>query len=117
MSSSIFHRPWGYFEVLAGLSGVPHNLKRLHVNPGSRLSLQSHQKRSEVWSVVQGEALAEIDGTSRRLRYGEIATIPAGVKHRLSNPGDVTLIVVELQTGESFEEEDIIRYEDDHARQ
>lgn len=113
---TVDHRPWGYFEVLSPLVGVAHQIKRLHVNPGARLSLQSHRRRSEVWCVVQGEATAELDGRPRTLRYGELLVIPVGAKHRLSNRGDITLIVVEIQLGEAFEEEDIVRYEDDYSR-
>jgi len=112
----VTHRPWGHFEVLPGLPGVPHQIKRLHVNPGARLSLQSHRFRSELWCVVQGRAEATLNGEEKHLEYGDSVIVPAGTKHRLANPGDVTLIAVEVQTGESFSEEDIERFQDDYAR-
>jgi len=109
-------RPWGGYEVLPGLPGVAHQIKRLHVHPGARLSLQSHRCRSELWCIVQGEAEATLDGRILRLSYGGLLAIPVGAVHRLSNPGNKTLIVVEVQTGESFEEEDVVRYNDDYGR-
>jgi len=113
----ITHRPWGHFEVLPSLPGVPHQIKRLHVNPGSRLSLQSHRFRSELWCVVQGRAEATVGEEVKLLGYGDSVFIPVGTKHRLSNPGDLTLIVVEVQTGEAFDEHDIQRFQDDYARE
>lgn len=110
-------RPWGGYEVLPGLSQDSHKIKRLYVEPGARLSLQSHRFRSEVWCVVQGKAEATVDGKIFQLSYGEILTIPVGSVHRLSNPGEERLVVVEIQTGETFSEEDIVRYEDDYGRQ
>lgn len=115
-SLRVVDRPWGHFEVLPALPGVPHQIKRLHVNPGARLSLQSHRYRSELWCVVQGTAEARLGDAVHVLEYGETLRIPVGELHRLANPGDVTLIVVEVQTGEAFEETDIRRYEDDFDR-
>ena len=103
--------------MLPGLSQDSHKIKRLYVEPGARLSLQSHRFRSEVWCVVQGKAEATVDGKIFQLSYGEILTIPIGSVHRLSNPGEERLVVVEIQTGETFSEEDIVRYEDDYGRQ
>ena len=115
-SPQIEHRPWGHFEVLQPLAGVPHVIKRLHVRPGARLSLQSHQRRSEVWCVVQGQAEVELGADVRHLTYGDVVIIPVETKHRLTNSGDITLIVVEMQTGEAFEEEDITCFHDDYER-
>ena len=103
--------------MIPGLSLDSHKIKRLYVEPGARLSLQSHRFRSEVWCIVEGRAEATLDGKILRLSYGDILTIPVGSVHRLSNPGEERLVVVEIQTGESFSEDDIVRYEDDYGRQ
>ncbi len=108
-------RPWGSFQVVE--VGARHQIKRLHVNPGARLSLQSHRLRSELWCVVEGAAEATLDGATVSLSYGEVLAIPVGAQHRLANPHAFEpLVVVEIQTGESFDEDDIIRYEDDYLR-
>jgi mannose-6-phosphate isomerase-like protein (cupin superfamily) len=109
-------RPWGGYEVLPGLSEDSHKIKRLYVEPGARLSLQSHRFRSELWCVVRGKAEATLDGTILQLSYGDLLKIPVGSVHRLSNPGDERLVVVEIQTGASFSEDDIVRYDDDYGR-
>ena len=111
----LVERPWGSYEVLA--SGPGHQVKRLAVQPGARLSLQSHRLRAELWCVVAGTAEATLDGVVSRLLVGDVLRIPVGAVHRLANPDvDETLVVVEVQTGESFSEDDITRYEDDFGR-
>ena len=75
-----------------------------------------HKYRAENWTVVQGVALVQVDEMLQTLKPGEMATIPLGAKHRLSNPGDTELIIVEVQRGASTAEEDIKRYEDDFGR-
>ena len=78
-------RPWGYFEVLIDLPHV--KVKRLVVNPGHRLSLQSHKLREEHWVVVSGPARATVGDITRDYNYGEHLHIGRGVKHRLAAPG------------------------------
>ncbi len=107
-------RPWGYFEILVDL---PHTkVKRLVVNPGQRLSLQSHTLREEHWVVVQGPARVTLGDDTEDYDYGDYVHIGIGVKHRLAAPGDKPVEIIETQVGEGFPEEDIVRYEDDYKR-
>ena len=106
------HRPWGGFHRLA------HNehatVKILWVEPGKRLSLQSHKFRSELWIVVEGEMEVEIDGNRIIVGQDEQAFIPCGAKHRAVGL-DKKCRWVEIAFGH-FDEDDITRYEDDHGR-
>jgi mannose-6-phosphate isomerase-like protein (cupin superfamily) len=107
-------RPWGYFEILVDL---PHTkVKRLVVNPGQRLSLQSHKLREEHWVIVSGPARVTLNDETRDYHYGEHVYIGRGVKHRLAAAGKKTIEIIETQVGDDFPEEDIIRYEDDYRR-
>jgi len=107
-------RPWGSWHVIDVADG--YKIKRIHVNPGSRLSLQSHEHRSEHWVVIQGQATCEIDGTESIAQHGESIDVPVGAKHRLGNQGTEELIIVEVQLGGYTGEDDISRYEDDYGR-
>ena len=80
------------------------------------LSLQLHNHRSEHWVVVSGKALIEIEGEKKLLNKNESAYIPLGSKHRLSNPGNSPLILIEVQSGDYFGEDDIIRFQDKYGR-
>jgi mannose-6-phosphate isomerase len=108
------HRPWGHFEVLADQSAL--KLKRIVVQPGGRLSLQRHRLRHEHWFVVEGLAEVEIDTTLCSLGPGQSVNIPVGAWHRLANVGKQALVLIEIQTGESFDENDIERAADDYGR-
>jgi mannose-1-phosphate guanylyltransferase / mannose-6-phosphate isomerase len=108
------HRPWGWFESLA--LGARFQVKRIHVNPGAALSLQSHHHRAEHWIVVQGTARVTVDGTSRLMTENESVFIPLGATHRLENPGKVPMVLIEVQTGAYLGEDDIVRYEDGYGR-
>lgn len=92
-------------------------LKRIEVRPGGRLSLQLHHYRAEHWVVAQGKALALVGDERRTLSVGESINIPAGVPHRLTNPGTELLVVTELQVGEILSEDDIVRLSDDFGRE
>jgi len=107
-------RPWGKFTNLE--QGKRFKVKSLYVNPGKRLSLQKHLYRSEHWTVVQGNALVQLDEQEFLLAPNESTYIPIGTKHRLSNYGKFPLEIIEVQVGEYLEEDDIIRYEDDYER-
>jgi mannose-1-phosphate guanylyltransferase len=113
-------RPWGGYEVIGAMKASNesgHQIKMIYVNPGARLSLQSHQFRSELWCVVSGTAEATVGDQKRILKYGENIVVPQGTVHRLANPDEsVRLVVVEVQTGSSFDENDIIRHQDDYGR-
>ncbi|MCD6373206.1 MAG: mannose-1-phosphate guanylyltransferase/mannose-6-phosphate isomerase [Thermococcus sp.] len=108
------YRPWGSYTVLE--EGERYKIKRLTVLPGKRLSVQMHYHRSEHWVVVRGTAKVLVGDKEILLRPGESTFIPAGVKHRLENPGKVVLEVIETQIGEYLGEDDIVRFEDDFGR-
>jgi mannose-6-phosphate isomerase len=114
MSLESEERPWGSWHVIDVADG--YKIKRIHVNPGSRLSLQSHEHRSEHWVVIQGEATCEIDGVESVVRHDESIDVPLGAKHRLGNQGAEELVIVEVQLGGYTGEDDICRYEDDYGR-
>jgi mannose-1-phosphate guanylyltransferase/mannose-6-phosphate isomerase len=108
------YRPWGYFDSID--SGKGFQVKRIFVNPGAKLSLQKHQKRSEHWVVVKGVAMVTCGQKKIKLVANESTYIPKGEIHRLENYGVGTLEIIEVQTGEYFGEDDIIRLEDDYER-
>lgn len=108
------HRPWGTFTVLE--EGERFKIKRIEVKPGASLSLQMHYHRSEHWIVVQGTAKI-INGDEQFLLNSNQSTyIAAGNKHRLENPGIMTLVMIEVQSGEYLGEDDIVRFEDSYGR-
>ena len=80
------------------------------------MSYQSHSKRSEVWTVISGEALVTIDDKTSELKINESIFIPVKSKHRLENRSEIKLNIIEIQTGSYFGEDDIERYEDDYNR-
>jgi mannose-1-phosphate guanylyltransferase/mannose-6-phosphate isomerase len=108
------HRPWGYFESIA--MGNRFQVKRIVVNPGASLSLQSHFHRSEHWIVVHGTARVTIDDTVQILSENQSVYVPLGAVHRMENPGKVPMVLIEVQTGSYLGEDDIVRYEDIYAR-
>tara|TARA_B100000965_G_C19474208_1_gene705461 strand:+ start:112 stop:888 length:777 start_codon:yes stop_codon:yes gene_type:complete len=108
------YRPWGWYRVID--DSEDHKVKEIQVNSRSRLSLQSHSKRSEVWVVIKGEASVTIDDKNINLKVSESIYIPIGSKHRLENKLNDPLHVIEVQTGIYFGEDDIQRYEDDYNR-
>lgn len=108
------HRPWGCFEELQQGNGF--RVKMLEVEAGARISYQTHGKRNEHWIVVQGVARVTLDGETILVEENQSVYIPAGAKHRVENPGDVILKIVEVQTGCYFGEDDIIRFEDAYGR-
>ena len=109
------HRPWGWFESL--VIGQRFQVKRIVVQPGAALSLQSHNHRSEHWIVVQGTAKVTVDDEVKLLSENQSVYIPLGAVHRMENPGKLPMILIEVQTGSYFGEDDIIRYEDVYARE
>ncbi len=108
-------RPWGSFFVLEDRQQT--KVKRLVVNPGQRLSLQSHAHRDEHWVVVSGVAKVTLDDATLELRYGDHVFVKRGTRHRIAcDEGCDPVEIVEVQIGESFEEEDIVRFSDDYGR-
>src|SRR5438445_2629087 len=108
------HRPWGSYQSVD--NGDRHQVKRIIVKPGSRLSLQRHHHRSEHWIVVRGAARVTVNDVVRTVHENESVHIPMGAVHRLENPGKILLELIEVQTGSYFGEDDIIRIEDDYRR-
>ena len=108
------HRPWGWFESL--VVGERFQVKRIVVNPGAALSLQSHHHRAEHWIVVAGTAKVTVDDEVKLVSENQSVYIPLGAVHRMENPGKVPMVLIEVQTGTYLGEDDIIRYEDVYAR-
>ena len=108
------NRPWGAYEGLD--AGVGFLVKRITVNPGASLSLQRHQHRAEHWVVVRGKAEVTCENVIQILEANQSVYIPSGDKHRLSNPGDEILEIIEVQTGEHLSEDDIERFSDQYGR-
>ncbi|MFN0316009.1 MAG: mannose-1-phosphate guanylyltransferase/mannose-6-phosphate isomerase [Burkholderiales bacterium] len=109
------HRPWGSYTVLE--EGEGFKMKRIVVKPGASLSLQMHYHRSEHWIVVSGTAKVVNGERDLLVRTNESTYIPAGNKHRLENPGKVDLVMIEVQSGNYLEEDDIVRFEDKYGRE
>jgi len=111
---SIVEKPWGSYQVLE--QGTRYTVKRIIVNPRGKLSLQSHQHRSEHWIIVEGEAVVTINDEIKTLKENETIFIPRGSNHRLANELAKKLIVIELWYGDILDEKDIERLEDIYER-
>jgi len=107
-------RPWGSFFVLADEAHT--KVKSLVVKPGHRLSLQSHEHRDEHWVVVRGVARVTLDEVTTDYHYGDHIFVRRGTRHRIACEGPEPVEIIEVQVGESFAEEDIVRYADDYNR-
>ena len=108
------YRPWGHYVSVVEKSRW--QVKLIYVKPSERLSLQMHHHRSEHWIIVDGTAQVEINGNINILTENESTYIPLGSKHRLSNPGKIPLIMIEVQSGSYVGEDDIVRFEDIYGR-
>jgi mannose-6-phosphate isomerase len=107
-------RPWGRYDVVS--DQADHKIKRILVLPGKRLSYQTHAHRSEHWFVIRGTGQVTRDGETIEVSAGVAVDIPQGAAHRMHNTGDDDLLFVEVQTGDYFGEDDIVRLEDDFGR-
>lgn len=107
-------RPWGSYTVLE--EGKGYKVKRIEVEPGKRLSLQWHRHRSEHWVVIAGIAQVTCGEKVYQLRAGESTGIPQETPHRLGNPGETLLEIIEIQNGSYLGEDDIVRIQDDFHR-
>jgi len=107
-------RPWGSYTVLE--KGEGYKIKRIVLNPGARLSLQRHSRRSEHWVVVSGVARVTREDEVVLVHVNESTFIPINSKHRLENPGEKPLQIIEVQNGDYLEEDDIERFADDYGR-
>ena len=108
------NRPWGWFETVD--LGINFKVKRIQVNPGAKLSYQSHQFRNEHWVVVQGIATIICDGKKMTLNNNESTYVKSGTKHQLINEEKKPLVIIEVQTGIRLIEEDIQRFSDLYGR-
>ena len=108
------YRPWGSFSILEDADDC--KVKRLVVKPGQVLSLQMHYKRAEHWTVIKGIAKVRLGEKEFLLHPNESTYIPVETRHRLENPGTEDVHLIEVQTGDYFGEDDIVRYEDIYGR-
>ena len=108
-------RPWGLFTVLKQALGF--KIKLIEVEPKKRLSLQAHARRAEHWVVVSGCAKVSRGKDIIYVHSNQSIYIPKGTKHRLENPARAPLKIVEIQTGDYLEEDDIKRFDDDYMRE
>lgn len=117
MSENISHRPWGWYKTIEGDDHSGFKVKRIGVLPGKRLSLQSHNQRSEHWVVIKGLAKARVHDTEYVLHPNDYIYIPVKALHRMENISESEdLEFIETQVGNYLGEDDIIRYEDDFGR-
>ena len=107
-------RPWGWFEILYEEQHL--KIKKILVKPRKRLSYQSHEGRTENWTIIQGQAVVILEDRRNPLTCNQMIFIPARAKHRIENSGTEDLIFIEIQTGSYLGEDDIIRFEDDYKR-
>jgi len=108
-------RPWGTYTVIHTASN--YQVKTLTVNPGQRLSYQTHEHRAEYWVIVQGHGTVTFNGVDTDCRVGDAFVIDIGDAHRIANTGDEPLTFIEVQRGTILEESDIVRLEDDYDRE
>ena len=107
-------RPWGNFFVLE--SSSDYKIKKIEVNEGQRLSYQYHNKRAETWVIISGVCKVTINDVTNEFKEGDTIKIPLGAKHRIENIKNEKLVFIEIQTGEYFGEDDIVRIQDDYNR-
>jgi len=107
-------RPWGFYRVIA--DERDHKVKRICLRQGKRLSLQRHRFRAEHWYLLAGRAIVTLEGEEIPLEAGGSVDIPRGAAHRIANAGTGDVIFIEVQSGDSFAENDIERLEDDYGR-
>ena len=111
---SVISRPWGLFENIKSEKG--YKVKKLLILPGEKISLQKHLKRSEHWVVISGIATITKGKKKFLLKKNESTFIKKGEVHRIENNGKVNLVLIEVQTGDYLEEDDIYRFEDKYNR-
>lgn len=110
-------KPWGYYEDIYRSEDKHTVFKKIVVQPGGQLSVQSHSGRNEFWVVTSGVAIIQIGEYIGKLTKGRTAFIHAGEKHSLANEGTEPLVVYEMQAGLDCDEDDIIRYSDKYGRE
>ncbi len=114
MTAEHDQRPWGEYTVLD--QGADYKVKRILVLPGKRLSYQTHARRQEHWLVVHGTGHVTLEGREFDVLPGAAVDVPIGAAHRIANPGPGPLTFIEVQRGDYFGEDDIVRLADDFGR-
>jgi len=114
MENYIEQRPWGEFENLLDVDFC--KVKRITIKPGQAPSYQYHYKRSEVYVIIKGKALIKLNDVEQEYNVGDTVIIPVLTKHKVTNIGNEDLIFIEVQHGEYFGEDDIVRLEDNYGR-
>jgi mannose-6-phosphate isomerase-like protein (cupin superfamily) len=114
MAENTYYRPWGSYTILE--EGLNYKVKRIHVNPHSRLSLQLHRHRNEHWVVVSGTAVITNGDRIFDASPNASVYIPAQTIHRLENRGEIPVELIEVQYGDYLGEDDIVRLDDDYKR-
>jgi mannose-6-phosphate isomerase-like protein (cupin superfamily) len=109
----IFPKPWGFYDIIHREPGV--QVKRLYVQPEHRISLQTHEHRSEHWYIIDGFGYITIDDNKFEVTVGDSVTIAPGERHRVEG-GPRGIAFIEIQRGEIIDEDDIVRIEDDYGR-
>jgi len=108
-------KPWGSYQTIYGDENT--KVKIICITPNQRPSYQYHFKRTETWVIVQGEGTLTLDGDTSVVKKGDTVFVPKEAKHRIQNTGKENLVFVEVQLGEYFGEDDIVRVSDDYARE
>ena len=108
------NRPWGNYQVISLDSD--YQVKKLTINPGKRISYQTHEQRSEYWVIVKGTGTVTLNGVEALCLAGDAYVIEEEMAHRIANTGDTDLVFIEVQLGTYFGEDDIVRLEDDFGR-
>lgn len=111
---TIVKRPWGQYQKLYQECGVW--VKRVELSPGERISLQTHQCRSEKWIVVSGEGVVTVNNYTVPVTHGSTVDIPCTTRHRIANTSTTPLIFIEVACGDNLTEDDIKRFDDDYSR-
>lgn len=107
-------RPWGSYTVLQ--EAEHHKVKHILVRPGRRLSYQTHERRAEHWFIVQGSGEVTLNGAKQHVGVGDTVDVALRMAHRIENTGSEDLVFIEVQHGDYFGEDDIVRLEDDFGR-
>ncbi len=107
-------KPWGNYLVLHKEEGI--QVKRIEINPGCRLSLQTHSRRSEKWTIVSGTGTVTLGNKEYPVSKGSYIDVAVGEPHRIHNTGKDLLVFIEIQFGDYLGEDDIIRLQDDFGR-
>lgn len=114
MDSTVVVKPWGSYQNLVDEDYT--KVKKIVIKPGESPSYQYHFKRSEIWILVKGSGEMKVNDELHPCQAGDIVTIPKEAKHQVTNTGDCDLVFIEVQLGEYFGEDDIVRLEDKYGR-